>query len=261
MDQLTRFPKEFEALLNDAGRRILHGRQVRSALPLALLTDVLDGREAARCRRLLDHTMRDHVRQVRAPIPKSLIASMTRSFEESLPKTLRFKTSYLRSRQSLAYRAADEVGLLQMMRSDTLRLFAESVTGLTLQSDDSIQVILYEPGDGVGPHNDNHPDIPGYESGYVDVHIMFTSPAVQRQFLVCEDGGFFSADYDIALDGVAVYRLPFWHYVTPLRAVPRRAAAARRWLLLHSFRIAEPTVAPTVHSSGRSTRHGSRGNG
>jgi len=34
---------------------------------------------------------------------------------------------------------------------------------------------------------------------------------------------------------VAVYRLPFWHYTTPLLAKRGREAEARRWLLLGSF--------------------------
>jgi len=34
-----------------------------------------------------------------------------------------------------------------------------------------------------------------------------------------------------AVGGVTAYRLPFWHYTTPLEGQPE----ARRWLVLASF--------------------------
>jgi hypothetical protein len=39
---------------------------------------------------------------------------------------------------------------------------------------------------------------------------------------------------------VNVYRLPFWHFTTPLAAKPGRADDARRWLLLGTFLPAGP---------------------
>jgi hypothetical protein len=35
--------------------------------------------------------------------------------------------------------------------------------------------------------------------------------------------------------GIAVYRLPFWHYTTPLRAKRGKEALARRWVILGTF--------------------------
>jgi hypothetical protein len=48
--------------------------------------------------------------------------------------------------------------------------------------------------------------------------------------------------------GVTVYRLPFWHYTTPLMARPGQDAAARRWVLLGTFLDAprEPGRAKTL---------------
>jgi hypothetical protein len=131
-----------------------------------------------------------------------------------------------------------------MLQSESLAVFAERVTGLNLQRDRWIQVILYEPGDYAGPHNDHHPEHVSARHGYVDVHISLTSPGVSGQYLVCEHGGHFSRQYSVALNGsVAVYRLPFWHYTTPLRAKRSMGEEARRWLLLASFEI-DRNVAP-----------------
>ena len=51
-----------------------------------------------------------------------------------------------------------------------------------------------------------------------------------------EERGFLTASRDVAgPPAIAVYRLPFWHYTTPLVARPGREGKARRWLLLGSF--------------------------
>jgi hypothetical protein len=65
--------------------------------------------------------------------------------------------------------------------------------------------------------------------------------------VVCEDRqGHLSQIYPVAGCGsVAVYRLPFWHYTTPLQARRGRERAARGWrLLLANFEIAPAAVAP-----------------
>jgi hypothetical protein len=126
------------------------------------------------------------------------------------------------------------------MHSQSLARFAEAVTGFELKSDRGAQVILYRPGDYAGPHNDHHPENPVERQGFVDLHISLTTPAVASQFLVCEEKGHFSKLYPCALNGsVAVYKLPFWHYTTPLQAKRGKEKDARRWLLLRSFEIAE----------------------
>jgi hypothetical protein len=38
--------------------------------------------------------------------------------------------------------------------------------------------------------------------------------------------------------GITAYRLPFWHYTTPLVAKPGRARTAHRWVVLGTFRYA-----------------------
>jgi hypothetical protein len=53
---------------------------------------------------------------------------------------------------------------------------------------------------------------------------------------VYEQRGHFSQVQDVVMrGGITCYRLPFWHYTTPLVARPRRQADARRWVLLGTF--------------------------
>lgn len=241
---MKRFPTEFADLLGANGRRILergypqsdrifHGDQT----PLALLPGVLEAETSAACLRLLDRTMRDHVRRVESPIPPEALTGMRENYTELLPKTMRFKTAYFASQTSESYRTAERIGLIDMLRSESLALFAEAVTGLPLYRDRGVQAILYEPGDYAGPHNDHHPENEAARDGFVDLHISFTTQGVESQYLVCEDRGHFSTMYSISQTGsVAVYRLPFWHYTTPL-AARHGAKSARRWLLLASFNI------------------------
>jgi len=41
---------------------------------------------------------------------------------------------------------------------------------------------------------------------------------------------------DVARDGlISAYRLPFWHFTTPLEAKRGQSDAARRWVLLGTF--------------------------
>ena len=95
-----------------------------------------------------------------------------------------------------------------------------------------MQVLCYRPGDYAGPHTDHHPESPDHRDGYVDVHLTFCTPGVREQLIVYEENGHLSAQRSIAKSGtVTAYRLPFWHYTTPLQAKPE----ARRWLVLGSF--------------------------
>ena len=241
---MRKFPKEFVDLLSAKGERILrrgwagtaetfHGR----ATPFVMLTGVLHERRAASCRRLLDRHLYDQLRAIRAPIPPEAITSMKRNYEEQLPKTMSIKTTGF-TRSSAAYRAGREIGLIEMMRSESFARFAEVLTGLCLYRDSSTQLVLYEHGDYSGPHNDHHPENDNCKQGYVDIHITLTSPQVAHQYLVCEQRGFLSQQYSAVDNGtVSVYRLPFWHYTTPLTGKRNQESRARRWVLMGSFDI------------------------
>ena len=97
-------------------------------------------------------------------------------------------------------------------------------------------MLAYGPGDYAGPHNDHHPEDAEARDGYTDVHLTFCTPAVARQSLVYAPLGHFSEEANVkTLGGVTAYRLPFWHYTTPLVARPGQQSRARRWVLLGTF--------------------------
>ena len=90
----------------------------------------------------------------------------------------------------------------------------------------------YGPGDYAGPHNDHHPQNAAARRGYIDLHLSLCSPGVEHQWLVYSRAGHFSEIASVAGRArVTAYRLPFWHYTTPLAG--KKDAA--RWVLLGTF--------------------------
>jgi len=243
------FPSEFADLLNRRGRKLLggdgRGHEVfrrRGATPIVVFDDFIDDDVARRCIADLDAAMYPTLKRMHTPIPRELLTEMTENYTESLRKTVRVRTATFNSRASHALRAADAIGLGPMLKSESFRRFAEAVVGEPMRRDHwGRQVICYEPGDYSGPHNDHHPEHAWVKNGFVDVHIMFSNDAVASQLLVYEEHGFLSKSHEVAgRSGIAVYRLPFWHYTTPLIARRGREAEARRWLLLGSFDFDPP---------------------
>jgi hypothetical protein len=253
------FPAEFAEMLGPHGKAVMRlggGDSSRFAqayssndsgtTPLAFLPQMLSKSWANRARKLLDATMLEHVRRIESRIPRQAITRMRHNYSEKLPKSLRIQTAYFDSPRSAAYRAAADIGLLQMLRSESLAQFAERITGLRLVRRRGVQLILYQPGDYSGPHNDHHPENAHARDGFIDLHISLCNDGVQDQYLVCEEDGHLAGVYPAASDGsVAVYRLPFWHYTTPLRAKPGAENDARRWLLLATFDL---DSSPSQHA-------------
>ena len=243
------FPTEFADLLNRRGRKLLDGDgrgldvfRRRGATPIALFEDLIDDDTARRCIADLDAAMYPTLKRMHTPIPRESLTKMKENYAESLRKTVRVRTATFNSRTSAALHAAETIGLGPMMKSDTFRRFAEAIVGEPLRREHwGRQVICYEPGDYSGPHNDHHPEHDWVKNGFVDVHIMFSNDAVASQLLVYEEHGFLSQAHGVAgRSGIAVYRLPFWHYPTPLLPRRGREAEARRWLLLGSFDFDPP---------------------
>jgi hypothetical protein len=243
---MNRFPAEFADLLTREGRRILDGAdaKLRGALadperPFAWTSGAIEDNAARAAWRLLDRALTPHLQALSKPIPPESITGQTRNYEERLRKTVRARTAYLARRGSKAWAAAERIGLIAMTGSESLRRFVEVIAGRPLAAEFGRQVLCYGPGDYAGPHTDHHPEDPRARNGYVDVHLTFAGPGVARQYLVYARGGHFSEDVDVAARGlVTVYRLPFWHYTTPLVAKPGRAATARRWVVLGTFLFA-----------------------
>jgi hypothetical protein len=102
-------------------------------------------------------------------------------------------------------------------------------------------VLCYGPGDYAGPHTDHHPEDSRARDGYVDMHLTLSGPGVAQQWLVYAEGGHFRHVLNVnTAGGITAYRLPFWHYTTPLVATPGRERTARRWVVLGTFRYTNP---------------------
>ena len=186
----------------------------------------------------MDRRLASHLRILRTPISKDIIRNLKKNYSEELPKTMRIRTADLDAKSGKAKRVAASLGLIAALKSDELRRFGERVTGKNLQPDPGCQVICYEPGDYSGPHTDHHPEERELRDGYVDIHIMLSSPKVASQLLVYErQQGMLNEVAEIGKGmSIAVYQLPFWHYTTPMLARPG-VEDARRWLLLASYTI------------------------
>lgn len=198
------------------------------------------------CFTLLDQSLSSYAKPMSCPISHESIWGMRHNYSESLTKVMRQKTVHFTSIRSPAHRAATNIGLLRFMRSETLAQFAESVTGERLERDNGVQAILYEHGDYVGPHNDHHPEHAHLRDGYVDVHISFTNEHVDSQILICQNpDGHLNVPHSAIHNGlIAVYRLPFWHYVTPLIGKQGHEAMARRWVIMSSYTISKQRTSP-----------------
>ncbi len=235
-------PGEFEDLLSPAGRRVLAGTHpLCGALGdprtrFLARDDLLDRARAQRVRRALEVSLADKLEAIEKPIPPESIWSMRRDYGERLPKTSRARTVYFESRREPGVKAAERLGLVRMMRSQSFRAFAEALSGRKLAAGWGLQVLRYGPGDYAGPHNDHHPENKDAKGGYIDLHLSLASPGVAHQWLVYSRAGHFSEIVSVAKPAaVTAYRLPFWHFTTPLVAKRGRTADAARWVLLGTF--------------------------
>ena len=115
-------------------------------------------------------------------------------------------------------------------------VFAEAIAGRKLDRRSGQQALCYGAGDYAGPHNDHHPENKRAAKGYLDLHLSLSSPSVDHQYLVYAKGGHFTEMVPVAgLGTLTIYRLPFWHYTTPLQAKTGQEAKARRWVLLATY--------------------------
>jgi len=231
-------PAEFEDLLSRAGRRVLAGTHpLCGALAdprrrFLAAEDLIDRTKAARLRRVLEEKLTATLQPIERPIPPESIWDMRRDYRELLPKTSRARTIYFDSQREPGVKAAERIGLVKLMRSASFRAFAEALAGRKLASGWGLQVLRYGPGDYAGPHNDHHPENKQARQGYIDLHVSFSTPSVAHQWLVYSRAGHFSEIVSVARPAaVTAYRLPFWHYTTPLVGKPEAA----RWVLLGTF--------------------------
>jgi hypothetical protein len=250
-------PSEFEDLLNRNGKRLLAGTHALCGALADPRTrfvareDLVDGEKAVRLRTALERSLLDKLAPLEQPIPPETIWEMREDYGELLPKTCRARTIYFDSRREPGVREAERIGLARLLRSESLRAFAEALAGRELASPWGLQVLRYGPGDYAGPHNDHHPGNKDARGGYIDLHLSLCSPGVAHQWLVYSRGGHFSQIVSVAgPTTIAAYRLPFWHYTTPLVAKPR-AGNANRWVLLGTFLYRSPSRPATSRRVAR----------
>lgn len=244
---MRHFPAEFADLLTARGTRLLAGRDAAAGAladprcRFLALSGLIDQRQAAAATTLLERMLLPHLRPMARPIPPETIWEETHNYAERLPKAMRQQTAHLDNRRSAGFAAAESIGLIAMLRSDSYRAFAGALAGAKLKQKYGLQALAYNAGDYAGPHTDHHPEEPEAARGYFDMHVSFATPGLRDQYLVYAKAGHLTEMVDVAKGGtVTAYRLPLWHYTTPLRARPGHEATARRWVLLGTFLYADP---------------------
>ena len=239
---MARLPTEFADLLSARGRRVLEGREpslrgiLKTGQRFVAMNGLLDAAKSRAVLAVLETHIAPHLTTMEDGIPPASIWGMRENYCELLPKTVRVRTVTMASRRSAGARAVARSGLLPFLTSPTFREFVEVLSGRRVRPRWGTQILAYGPGDYAGPHNDHHPEDPAARDGYTDVHLTFCTAGVARQTLVYAPHDHFSHEQSVrTLGGVTAYRLPFWHYTTPLIARPGRSGAARRWVLLGTF--------------------------
>lgn len=237
---LTRLPAQFADLLSPRGRRALDGRIpsltgiLKTGQRFVAANDLLDRSKSRALLALLESTVAPHLTPMESPIPSESVWGMAENYSELLPKTVRVQTVTMASRRSKGAQAVERLGLQRLLSSDTFGRLAEVLTGREVRPRWGTQLLAYGPGDYAGPHNDHHPEDTEARDGYTDVHLTFCTRGVARQSLVYAQLEHFCEEASVnTLGGLTAYRLPFWHFTTPL--IGRAGQHARRWVLLGTF--------------------------
>jgi hypothetical protein len=247
---LRQFPAEFDSFLSAKGRRLLAGRSdLAGALAdprrrFLAADGLLDSRQVEGARLLLERALLPHLSRIDRPIPPEATWEMRENYGELLPKTMRVSTATFEGKRGRAWQTAQEMGLATMLGSASFRAFAEAMAGRPLAKGWGMQALCYGPGDYAGPHNDHQPENPAAKQGYIDIHLSLPSPDVAQQFLVYAQTGHFTKIESVTKPGrITAYRLPLWHYTTPLVAKRGRDTSARRWVLLGTFLYEDSAIA------------------
>ena len=247
---MTRLPSQFADLLSPRGRRALDGRidalsgVLKTGQRFVFANGLLDSSRSRAVLALLEEHVAPHLTLMESEIPPESIWGMTENYSELLPKTVRARTVTMAS-SSKGARALKRLGVQRLLSSDTFGRFAQMLSGRPVRPRWGTQVLAYGPGDYAGPHNDHHPEDAEARDGYTDVHLSFCTAGVLRQSLVYAPHGHFCEEASVnTLGGITAYRLPFWHYTTPLISRPRPKQVPRRWVLLGTFLDQRPKASP-----------------
>jgi hypothetical protein len=189
---------------------------------------------------LLERRVNPYLREISAGVEYSDILRQRRNFQEALPKIMKIRTSYLGNRTTGAYKALEGCGAMKILSNPWARRIASSILNQKIGPRCGVQVIRYGPGDYIGPHNDYQPEDVNLRHGYIDVHFSLSGHSAKSQQLVYENRGHLNRTIECADKAfVTVYRLPFWHHVTPMvaRQNIKKGGSAVRWVFIQSFEI------------------------
>lgn len=206
---------------------------------------------------MLEKAFGDVLTPMEERIPAWTVSSMVENYTEMLPKSVRVRTAMMGSRRARAWQRAEDVGLNAILKSESFHAFAQALSGFALKKTWGRQLLNYRAGDYTGPHNDHHPEDADAKDGYVDLHVTFCNEGAQAQQLVFERDGHLNQSYDIATrGGVTCYRLPVWHYTTPLLVKRGKESSAQRWVWLGTFLDRDKSLpAPKHHGQQRKRAH------
>lgn len=223
---------------NDLVNRVAPQGQLTERDRLLFFPDAGNRTRADEIISVFNELLLPHIRRIDIPIPKDAIKNLRRNYTEKLGKVILNGSLMLNNSRSGGYNAARQIGLVEFLQSSNLKQWAERITGFSLYARPSMQVLCYEPGDYVSPHNDHHPEQEHLKDGYIDIHFMFSNSAVESQFLYYEKDYHMNQGVPISLPcSIAVYYLPFWHYTTPMTARQGQEKEAMRWVVLASYAI------------------------
>lgn len=232
-----RFPADPGVLFAAPARRKLDtpprpGTSLReSGRRLAWFPGVLQEIHRRHFVRVLKDTFEEHLIRDEAPIPRHLMTRMRAAHCEVLPHVRRNWTVFFDS-SKLIQRVAADSGFKAFCRSNFFHTIAERWSGYSLHPCTFYQVISYESGDYVGPHNDHHPENTRLRNGYVDVQLTVSEQGVTDQTFLWEVDDHLDHQVRVGIaSGLSVCCLPFWHQVTPLISVED----ARRWVVALTF--------------------------
>lgn len=235
------FPSEFEAMLSAEGRKLLAGDHpavgILSRENFYASDTLVDHTHLAKYTQVIHDTFEELLVPMVRPLPSPMASYASNA--DLLPKVAKMRGVPTKPGEtdSEAFKRAEELGIVAMLNSESYVKFCNLLAGRTLEGPAQLQLFAFAHGDYAGPHADHHPDHPRQKNGYCDVHLTFCTPGIREQWIIYEEGGHFAQQRSLAGTGtITAYRLPTWHYTTPLRA---DSPEDRRWLVLSSFYDAE----------------------
>ena len=189
-------------------------------------------------RRVLEEALTPVLEPLAKPIPPETIWEMRRDYGELLPKTSRSRTIFFDSRREPGVKAAERIGLVRMMRSASLPRLRRGAGRPQAAHGLGPAGAALRAGRLCRPAQRPPSREPGCQGAATSTCISACARrASTHQWLVYSRAGHFSEIVSVAAPAtVTAYRLPFWHYTTPLCGT----AKAARWVSAGTFLYQRP---------------------